>query len=191
MRPRLYPRRNHNNSGPIYFIALAVGFLVGSLAPCVLNVHNPIVAMCYALVGFLFPPFVVFLISGLIEYRRDGLLFDANRKYLDFREDSRRHFETPILVREPLAIKNRISRPPGSFLLFLSDFFCSEKTQEMIAIPTITDMRIEYHKALSQKRKIKATWIRARGFWSFICALGLERLLKTIGSLFRPAGPRG
>jgi hypothetical protein len=61
----------------------------------------------------------------------------------------------------------------------------------MIAIPTITDVRIEYNKALSQKRKIKAAWIRVRGYWSFFCALGLDRLLKTIGSLFRPAGPRG
>lgn len=78
---------------------------------------------------------------------------------------------------------NRLSRPPGSFLLSVSGFFCSRKTQEEVADQVIADMRIEYNQALFEKRKIKARWIRIRYCWIFFCAVGLYRVLNVIADI--------
>lgn len=78
---------------------------------------------------------------------------------------------------------NRLSRPPGSFLLSVSDFFCSKKTREEVAEQVIADMRIEYNEALSERRTIKARWIRLRYCWSFCYAVGLHRVLKVIADI--------
>lgn len=78
---------------------------------------------------------------------------------------------------------NRLSSPPGSFLLSVSNFFCSKKTQEEVADQVIADMRIEYNQALFEKRKIKARWIRIRYCWIFFCAVGLYRVLKVIADI--------
>lgn len=83
---------------------------------------------------------------------------------------------------------NSVSRPPGSFLLSVSNFFCSKKTQEDVAEQVIADMRIEYNQALFEKRKIKARWIRIRYCWIFVCAVGLYRVLKVIADIIlRPS----
>lgn len=78
---------------------------------------------------------------------------------------------------------NRLSSPPGSFLLSVSNFFCSKKTQEEVAEQVIADMRIEYNRALFEKRKIKARWIRLHYCWIFVCAVGLYRVLKVIADI--------
>lgn len=85
---------------------------------------------------------------------------------------------------------NSVSRPPGSFLLSVSNFFCSKKTQEEVAEQVIADMRIEYNRALFEKRKIKARWIRLHYSWIFVCAVGLYRVLKVIADIILKASSR-
>jgi hypothetical protein len=87
--------------------------------------------------------------------------------------------------------ENRISRPPGSNLLWIADFFCSKKTKQQITDEVISTMQYEYYEALNEKRKVKAAWIHVRGCWSFFNSLTLHRILKTLLDLWRHAGPRG
>jgi len=71
------------------------------------------------------------------------------------------------VIRSIYKNKNGISRPPGSTLFDIADFFCSKKTLEGIVTPLIADMQLEYNDALAAKRKYKAGWVRVRGCWSF------------------------
>lgn len=72
----------------------------------------------------------------------------------------------------------RVTRPPGSLLGFLADFFCSPKTMENLVEPILSDMQLEYFGALAAGRNLKAAWIRVRGGWSFFKALGLYNIEK-------------
>jgi len=89
------------------------------------------------------------------------------------------------VVRAIYKNKNGISRPPGSTLFAIADFFCSRKTVEGIVTPLIADMQFEYNEALAAKRKCKAGWVRVRGCWSFFKALGMYSILKTFVELWQ------
>jgi hypothetical protein len=66
-----------------------------------------------------------------------------------------------------------LQRAPGYGLLWFADFFYSRKSVEECLRPTIQDLQDEYAEALVAKRPRKATWVRIRGTWSFVCAAGL------------------
>jgi hypothetical protein len=79
---------------------------------------------------------------------------------------------------------NHISRPPGSFLVALADFFCSKKTQNEITNQIIADMQFEYNEALFAGKKRRAAWIHLRGCCSFLMALGVYRMFRLAAGLF-------
>ncbi len=89
------------------------------------------------------------------------------------------------LIRTMYQNKDRISRPPGSTLFAIADFFCSKKTVGEVVTPLIADMQFEYNEALAGRRKHKAKWIRVRGCWSFFKALGMHSILKTFVEMWR------
>jgi hypothetical protein len=78
-----------------------------------------------------------------------------------------------------------VSDPPGMTLQTVAEFFCSKKTCEQIVKPMIADLQFEYFDALSQKRILKARWIRVRYFWSFCSVLGMTRILKSFVDVWR------
>src|SRR5207247_7854738 len=84
----------------------------------------------------------------------------------------------------------RVSSPPGASLRALADFFCSPKTMERVVKPVISDMQKEFCKALSEKKRLKAAWIRIRGYWSFWKALGLHAVVKNLVEIWKISGMR-
>ena len=87
----------------------------------------------------------------------------------------------------PTTVPNdaRIIRPPGSFLNRVSEFLFSQKTLDHVIAPIISDMQVEYCEALAANRRIKAAWIRLRGYWTFFKAIGLYSVLKTFIEMWR------
>ena len=71
---------------------------------------------------------------------------------------------------------------PGTRLLGIVEFLCSTKSVEKVFIPLVADWHKEYFDALTEKRWFKARWISVRYTWSFILAMGLNRLLSFIKS---------
>jgi hypothetical protein len=90
-----------------------------------------------------------------------------------------------VVIRAIFKNKNGISRPPGSTIFAIADFFCCKKTVEGIVTPLIADMQFEYNEALAAKRKYKAGWVRVRGCWSLFKALGMYSILKTFVEVWR------
>ncbi|HEU0046100.1 MAG TPA: hypothetical protein VFQ43_00680 [Nitrososphaera sp.] len=84
----------------------------------------------------------------------------------------------------------RVSSPPGASLRALADFFCSPKTMERVVKPVISDMQKEFCKALAEKKRLKAAWIRIRGYWSFWKALGLHAVVKNLVEIWKISGMR-
>jgi len=81
--------------------------------------------------------------------------------------------------------KNRILRPPGSFLGSIAEFVFSRKTVELVVTPIISDLQVEYCEALAASRKTKARWVRLRGYWSLFKALGLYSIVKMFFEMWR------
>jgi RNA polymerase sigma-70 factor (ECF subfamily) len=74
--------------------------------------------------------------------------------------------------------------PPGTALYSIAEFICSKKTIDEIVRPLLADMQFEYIQALSAGRNWKATWVRARGCWSFFSALGINRIVRMFVRIF-------
>lgn len=89
------------------------------------------------------------------------------------------------LIRTIYENKNRISHPPGSFLGSIAEFVFSRKTVELVVTPIISDLQVEYCEALAAGRKIKARWVRLRGYWSLFKALGLYSIVKMFFDMCR------
>jgi hypothetical protein len=81
--------------------------------------------------------------------------------------------------------RRRIVRPPGSMLVSFADFFYSSKTIDRIVTPNISDMRIDYYKALPENNKLKLAVVRIRGYWGFWKALGLHSIAKNIAEIWK------
>jgi hypothetical protein len=78
-----------------------------------------------------------------------------------------------------------IIRPPGSTLNSVAEFLFSTKTMERVVTPVISDLQVEYCEALAADRKIKAGWVRLRGYWSLFKALGLYSIVKMFFEMWR------
>ncbi len=78
-----------------------------------------------------------------------------------------------------------VTRPPGSWLLALAEFFCSQKTYTSVFLPTITDLQLEYCKALNQGRIWKAHWVCLRGRCSFWNAAAMRLPVSALRILMR------
>src|SRR5260370_26742104 len=89
------------------------------------------------------------------------------------------------LIRTIYENKNRIARPPGSFLGSIAEFVFYKKTVELVITPVISDLQVEYCAALAANRKIKTAWVRLRGYWSLIKALGLYSIVKVFFEMWR------
>ena len=89
------------------------------------------------------------------------------------------------LLRTAISNKNRIARPPGSYLASIAEFIFSKKTLKDIVYPIISDLQVEYCEALATHRKLKAIWVRIRGYWSLVKALWLYSLLRLIVEVWR------
>lgn len=87
-------------------------------------------------------------------------------------------FRPESLIRQTASKDTHIVRPPGSTLSSVAEFFLSPKTMERVVTPIISDLQLEYFEALAARRKIKARWVRLRGYWSLFKALGLYSILK-------------
>jgi RNA polymerase sigma-70 factor (ECF subfamily) len=74
--------------------------------------------------------------------------------------------------------------PPGGTLYSIAESICSKKTMDEIVSPLLADMQFEYNEALSVGRNWKATWVRARGCWSFFTALGINRVVGMFVRIF-------
>jgi len=98
------------------------------------------------------------------------------------------NFERVIYTARGASKYQRIVRPPGSRLLSFGDFFYSPKTLERVIQPIIADMQAEYCKALAENRKVKATWIRFRGYVNFWKALGLHTIVKNLVEIKKISG---
>lgn len=83
--------------------------------------------------------------------------------------------------------KNVVTVSPGSRLLLIADFVCSPTSLELTFRPIVRDLRSEYFAALALKRRWKAKWIRVRYLYSFIAAMGLNKLFSLLKE-FRSAG---
>jgi hypothetical protein len=92
---------------------------------------------------------------------------------------------TATILRSILNKRQRISRPPGSSLSSLAECVFSKKTFEHVVTPIISDLQVEYCDALAANRKIKAAWVRLRGYWSLFKALGLYSILKMFVDAWR------
>lgn len=73
-----------------------------------------------------------------------------------------------------------VTRPPGSWLLALAEFFCSRKTFTGVFLPAIIDLQLEYCEALDQDRIWKARWVRLRGWCSFWNAAAMQLPLSAL-----------
>ena len=94
------------------------------------------------------------------------------------------HFVS-VVLRSIQNKRKGISRPPGSFLSSVAEFVFSKKTVELVVTPIISDMQVEYFEALATTRRIKAAWVRLRGYWSLFKALGLYSILKMFVDAWR------
>lgn len=92
---------------------------------------------------------------------------------------------TATILRSILNKRQRISRPPGSTLSSVAEFVFSKKTVEHVITPIISDLQVEYCSALAANMKIKAAWVRLRGYWSLFKALGLYSILKMVVDAWR------
>jgi hypothetical protein len=92
---------------------------------------------------------------------------------------------TIAVYNQPLTTKRRIAGLPGARLSFLADIFCSPKTMERVVRPIISDIQAEYFQALAENKKIKAFWVRVRGYWTFWKALGLQTIVKNLVAIWR------
>jgi hypothetical protein len=81
--------------------------------------------------------------------------------------------------------KRQISRPPGAFLSSIAEFAFSKKTVELVVTPIISDLQVEYCEALFAGRKIKAGWVRLRGYWGLFKALGLYSIVRMCVDMWR------
>jgi hypothetical protein len=82
---------------------------------------------------------------------------------------------------EPSTLKDS----PGTLLAASAGFIFSAKTNERIFKPIISDMQIEYWKAVAAGLCVKANWVRVRGYWSFFKAIGLYSIMKTLVEMWR------
>jgi hypothetical protein len=73
-----------------------------------------------------------------------------------------------------------VSRPPGWLLGRWAAWFLSPKTVQHIVEPILADLQVNYFDALTQKRLVKAGWVRFRGYWELFKALGLTGALRVI-----------
>jgi hypothetical protein len=78
-----------------------------------------------------------------------------------------------------------IVRPPGSLLSSVADFLFSPKTVELVVKPIISDLQVEYCDAVAAKRRVKAAWVRIRGYWGFFKGIGLYSILKMFVEMWR------
>jgi hypothetical protein len=85
--------------------------------------------------------------------------------------------------------KDRIEQP-GSTLCAIAGFLCSKRTVEEIIIPLIADMQFEYDEALVVGCKRKAQWVHAKGWWSFLMALGFKFIVGAYAKIFLRASKR-
>jgi uncharacterized membrane protein len=72
--------------------------------------------------------------------------------------------------------RNQISKALGSKLLSIVEFLYSPKTVEETFRQIVADWREEYFEALKQGRSRKARWISIRYIYSFILAMGLNKV---------------
>lgn len=84
--------------------------------------------------------------------------------------------------------QTHITPPPGATLCSIAESICSKKTMEEIVCPIVADIQFEHREAFCAGRRYKATWIRVRGWWSFLVAIGVNRIRKMFVRLFlRPS----
>jgi hypothetical protein len=86
-------------------------------------------------------------------------------------------------------LSRRVVRPPGSRLRLILSWFYSKKTMEHVFNEIFADLEIEYNEALSHEQRVKAAWVRLRGYWSIINAIGLQSIVsvgKKIFAFLRP-----
>ncbi|MBZ5659047.1 MAG: sugar transferase [Acidobacteriia bacterium] len=98
--------------------------------------------------------------------------------------------ELPVTERRQEARNSslkKVSGPPGLLIQSFAEFLCSKKTYEQIVKPMIADLQFEYFEALSQRRILKASWIRMRYFFSLCSALGLFRVIRAIADFWQQA----
>ncbi len=81
--------------------------------------------------------------------------------------------------------RGRISRPPGSRLNALADFFCSAKTMERVVLPILSDLQTEYFDALAEGKTAKARWICVRGYINFWMALSVYKVAKRLIEIWK------
>ncbi len=92
-------------------------------------------------------------------------------------------------VRNMLSPRPRRVRPaPGSHLIRFARLAFSKKTRDNVLLPTIADMREEYLDALKDGAKWQARMARLRGYYAFAKAAGLQRVMDSIGHLFKSWG---
>jgi hypothetical protein len=81
--------------------------------------------------------------------------------------------------------RGRISRPPGSRLSALADFFCSPKTMERVVLPILSDLQTEHFDALAEGKTAKARGICVRGYGSFWMALSFYKVVKRLMEIWK------
>jgi hypothetical protein len=79
----------------------------------------------------------------------------------------------------------RVHHAPGFGLLRVAEFAYSRKTFEEVFVPTIQDLQEEYAAALAADRMWKARWVKARGYWSFFSAAGMQAAVRTARKAFK------
>jgi hypothetical protein len=87
-------------------------------------------------------------------------------------------------MREVLKQQGGIVRPPGHRLLSVIEFFCPRTAYQAIVVQSAADMRQEYYEALAAGRKFKAFWVRVRGTYALLKALGLSQFLRIAAEIF-------
>jgi hypothetical protein len=71
----------------------------------------------------------------------------------------------PLPLRDQARNKNStISAAPGSLVLKIAEFLCTEKIYERVFLQSIVSMREEYFEALAEGRDEKAQWVKVRGY---------------------------
>jgi hypothetical protein len=81
--------------------------------------------------------------------------------------------------------RRKVVQPPGTSILSAARFLCTKKTSDRVVKPAIADMRHEYCEAMAEGSKLWALWIRVRGTFGLLLALGLYRLTKTLWDVWR------
>ena len=65
---------------------------------------------------------------------------------------------------------------PGDRLITWASRFCSRDMMERLVHPIVSDVRLEYHDALSQDARWRARWALLGGYVTFLKALALHAL---------------